>query len=84
MLQNNLIPDYNNPVLIQMVFAAAYNGNWTPSNTRRSFVQGLRAYMHCYNYVVPPTLFLVTIPHKAYAMAATAVRLLSIYWQIVN
>jgi len=73
MTQQNLIRNFNNPILIRIILTACYNGNWTPSNTRRSFVQGLRAYMHQYGYDVPAASFLNTIPHEAYAMAATAV-----------
>jgi hypothetical protein len=73
MLQNNLIPDFYNPMLIRIVLETSYNGRWSALNTKRSLAQGLRAYQRDYGYIPPDRSFLVTIPHQAYAMAAAAV-----------
>jgi hypothetical protein len=67
--------------VLNVILTACYNGNGTPRNTRRSFVQGLRSYIHHYDYTLPENSFLYTVPREAYAMAATAVSLFVASWK---
>jgi hypothetical protein len=65
--------NFLNPTILKVISTTCYEGTWTPTNTKRSFVQVLKTYMESYAYDMPSESFLSTIPREAYAMAVAAV-----------